>query len=252
MMVSAPPQPPTGEPLRILIADDDPVVRSALRSLIASQPDLCVDEEAVDGPETVELAVRRRPDIVLLDEGIGGLDAMHVITRIRDRAAGVQVVVFSAAEDIERGVEGLRSGATGFLLKEMSSEALVRALRGLAHGEAALSRSLTLRLVEQLHHDTEDSEERPIWTRLTIADWQILDLLGRGDPMAEVADTLGVPMDQLHVRVEQILRKLEVATLADALTAATRLRAGEAWPSEGATLDEVTRRRLERRRPPRR
>ena len=247
--VSASSQTPPGEgELRVLIADDDPLVRSAVRSLFTDQPDLRVDGEAVDGMQAVDMAIARRPDVVLLDEGIVGLDAVTVIERIRDAAPEVHVVVFAAIEDADRGVAGLRSGATGFLLKEMSSDALLRALRGLAHGEAALSRSLTLRVVEQLHRDTapEAEDPRPVWSRLSAGEWQVLSLLDKGASVAEVADTISIPTERVRERIEQILIKLEVSTLDEALAAAGQLLAGEPWPSQGVPLDEVTRRRLDR------
>jgi DNA-binding NarL/FixJ family response regulator len=243
---------PSGDDgLRILIADDDPVVRSAIRALLADQPDLRVDGEAGDGVEAVELAVARRPDVVLLDEGIVGLDAVTVIERIRASAPEVNVVVFAAVEDPDRGVEGLRSGATGFLLKEMSSDALLRALRGLARGEAPLSRELMLRVVEQLHRTTEpETDPRPVWSRLTIGDWQLLHQLRRGSSVSETAAMLGLSDDLVRERIDEVLLKLEVTTLAEAVSAAEQLLAGEPWPSAGAALDEVTHRRLDRQQPP--
>jgi DNA-binding NarL/FixJ family response regulator len=243
---------PSGdEQLRILIADDDPVVRAAIRALLVDQPDLRVDGEAADGVQAVELAVARRPDVVLLDEGIVGLDAVTVIERIRAAAPEVNVVVFAAVEDVDRGVEGLRSGATGFLLKEMSSEALLRALRGLAHGEAPMSRALMLRVVEQLHRaGAPEDDPRPVWSRLTIDDWHLLHLLGRGSSVSETALALDLPNELVSERIAQVLDKLEVATVADARAAAEQLLAGEPWPSAGAALDEVTRRRLDRQQPP--
>jgi DNA-binding NarL/FixJ family response regulator len=249
---ASPPTPPGAAELRILIADDDPLVRSALRSLLADQPDLRVDGEAVDGQQAVELAVERRPHVVVLDEGIVGLDAVTVIERIRRAAPEVQVVVFSAVEDVDRGVAGLRSGAMGYLLKEMSGEALLRALRGVAHGEAALSRALTLRVVEQLHRETRDEPEpRRAWNRLTAGEWQVLQLLTAGATVADVSDAIGVPPSDVRERIAQVLVKLEVPTLEDAVAAASRMLAEEPWPSAGGSLDEVTRRRMDRQNPPR-
>jgi DNA-binding NarL/FixJ family response regulator len=233
--------------LHILIADDDPLVRSAVRAMLVEQPDMRVDCEATNGVQAVELAIAQRPDIVLLDESIVGLDAVQVIERIRAAAPDVQVVIFSSVEDDDRGVAGLRSGATGFLLKEMSGDALLRALRGLARGEAALSRALMLRVVEQLHHDTvADVDPRPVWSRLTTGEWQVLHLLTTGSSVDEVADAISLPAAAVRERIEQILVKLEVPTLDEAVAAAERLLAGEPWPSAGAPLDEVTRRRLDR------
>ncbi len=250
--MSASSQTPTGgAELRILIADDDPLVRSAIRTLVADQPDLSIDGEAASGLDAVELAVERQPDIVLLDESIVGLDAVTVIKRIRDAAPDVNVVVFSSVEDPDLGVAGLRSGAMGFLLKEMSGDALLRALRGLAHGEAALSRALTLRVVEQLHRGTAEDQPRPVWTRLNTGEWQVLHLLNNGSTVTEVADATALPAERVRARIEQILLKLEVSTLDEALAAAQQLLSGEPWPSRGAPLDEVTRRRLDRQHTPR-
>lgn len=247
----SPPTPPRGAELRILIADDDPLVRSALRTLLADESDLRVDGEASDGQEAIERAIAQRPDVVLLDEGIVGLDAVTVIERIHDAAPEVNVVVFSSVEDPDRGVAGLRSGATGFLLKEMSSDALVRALRGIGHGEAALSRSLMLHVVEHLHRSSqaepaEEEDPRPVWSRLSVGEWQVLHLLSRGYSVADAADAIGLPTERVRERIEQILRKLDVATLDEAISAADQLLAGEPWPSAGAALDEVTRRRIGR------
>jgi DNA-binding NarL/FixJ family response regulator len=247
--VSAPPQTPTdGAELRILIADDDPLVRSALRTVLTDQAGLSVDGEAADGVEAVDLAIRRRPDIVLLDEGICGLDAMAVIQRIREAVNDVQVVVFSAAEDEDRGVAGLRSGASGFLLKEMSSEALVRALRGLAHGEAPLSRSLTLRLVEQLHRDNAAApveDPRPVWSALTASEWEVLELMTDGATAEQVGEAIAATPEQVREHLDRTLVKLGVGTPEEAFSAARTLRAGEPWPRAGSPLDEITRRRLD-------
>ncbi len=244
--------PAGGAELRILIADDDPLVRSAIRALVADQPDLCIDGEATSGLDAVELAIERHPNIVLLDESIAGLDAVAVIERIRDAAPDVNVVVFSSVEDPDLGVAGLRSGAMGFLHKEMSGDALLRALRGLGHGEAALSRTLTLRVVEQLHRGMVDEDPRPVWTRLNSGEWQVLHLLNTGSSVTEAADAIGLPADRVRARIEQILLKLEVSTLDEALAAAQQLLSGEPWPHSGARLDELTRRRLDRHSTPRR
>jgi DNA-binding NarL/FixJ family response regulator len=230
-------------PLRILIADDDPLVRSALCKLMGDQPDLRVDGEAADGVEAVKTAVARHPDIVLLDEGIVGLDAMTVIERIREGAPDVQVVVFSAAEDDDVGVAGVRSGAAGYLVKDMSGDALVRALRGLARGEAPVSRSLMLRLVQQLH---SDPEPRPAWNSLTTDEWAVLDLLVDGTPEPDVGPALDMRPEEVGAHLAHVLLKLGVSTRAGAIAAARALRARTAVEDE-AELDEVTLRRRGRR-----
>jgi NarL family two-component system response regulator LiaR len=231
--------------LRVLVADDDPLVRSAVREALSSPGDIRIDGEASNGEQAVAIALRRRPDVVLLDVGIPRVDAITVTRRIHQQAPDVHVVVFSSSPDDELGLLGLRAGAVGFLLKDVTSEALARALRGIARGEAAVSRTLTRQVLDYLHLGTETgSGMRPVWSTLTSREWQVLDLLCEGRATEEIADRLVLSVETIRTHVKHVLAKLGAHSRAEAIAVAKRLRAGDTRASEGLALDELARRRL--------
>jgi DNA-binding NarL/FixJ family response regulator len=242
------PRPPE-TPVRILVADDDPLVRSALRDLAADTWDIEIEAEAVDGYEAVALAISRRPDIVLLDVAIPRLDSKTVTRRIHEAVPEVRVMVFSSAEDVELGVAGLRSGASGFLPKDVSRTALVRALRGMSRGEAVVSRSLTAAILEQLRRTPADSSGlRPVWSTLTSREWQVLDLLCEGATTTDIATRLQLSVETVRTHLKHALTKLNAHTRDEAIAKAQRLRSGEPPDATEPPLDEITQRRFERSR----
>ncbi|MCW3006166.1 MAG: response regulator transcription factor [Solirubrobacterales bacterium] len=242
--------------LRILVADDDPLVRSALRAVAAENWDIHIEAEAVDGYEAVALAISHRPDIVLLDVAIPRLDSKTVTRRIQTAVPDVRVMVFSSAEDVELGVAGLRSGAAGFLPKDVSSVALVRALRGLSRGEAVVSRLMTAEIVEQLRRAPATSTGlRPVWSTLTSREWQVVDLLCEGAATAEIADRLCLSVETVRTHLKHALNKLGAHTRDEAIAKAQRLRSGEPpepvdEPADSLDepVDEVARRRIAQHR----
>jgi NarL family two-component system response regulator LiaR len=248
--VNQPDDPSVAEiPVRVLVADDDPLVRSALRDLAAETSDIDIIAEAVDGLEAVAMALTDRPDIVLLDVAIPLLDSKTVTRRIQERAPEVRVMVFSSAEDDELGVAGLRSGASGFLPKGVSPKALVRALRGMSRGEAVVSRSLTAAILEQLRKTPADSSGmRPVWSTLTPREWQVLDLLCENATTAEMATRLELSVETVRTHLKHALTKLNARTRDEAIAKARRLRSGEPPDATEPPLDEVTQRRFERSR----
>lgn len=235
--------------MRVLVADDDPLVRSALRDLAADTSDIAIVAEAVDGHEAVSLAISDRPDIVLLDVAIPRLDSKTVTRRIQEAAPEVRVMVFSSAEDTELGVAGLRSGASGFLPKDVSRNALVRALRGMSRGEAVVSRSLTAAILEQLQRTPADSSGmRPVWSTLTPREWQVLDLLCEHATTSEMAQRLELSVETVRTHLKHALTKLNARTRDEAIAKAQRLRSGQPPDITEPPLDEVTQRRFERDR----
>ncbi len=146
---STEPSTVTGE-LRLLIVDDDPLVRGALRDAMRDSVGISVAGEVADGQAALAAVTECRPDVVLLDGGMPGLDTATLTRMLRERVPDVHVVVFSTADDAELGIRGLRAGAVGFLVKDVTSEALVRSLHGVLRGEAAVSRALALKIVQSL------------------------------------------------------------------------------------------------------
>jgi two-component system, NarL family, response regulator LiaR len=212
------------EPLRVIIADDDALARRTVRDVLQDDG-VVVIAEAADGREAVELSLHYKPDIVLMDLVMPGLDGLAATRRIVRAAPAVRVVVLTCSDDQNIGVLALRSGASGFLGKSVDLVALPRTLRSVHAGEAAVSRALTAHLVEVVRRMRDDgSGLRPVRSPLTQREWEVLDLLCQGASMDDVADTLVLSAETIRSHVKSVTRKLGVRSRREAVEVARRMR----------------------------
>jgi len=224
---------PSGSPRpRVLVADDDPMVRRMLRGVLESA-EMDVAAEAASGDEAVALTAELAPDLALLDVVMPGMDGIEAARRLHDEAPGTTVVLLTACDDDELGVLALRQGAMGYLTKDLGPEGLPRALRAALAGQPAVSRRLTLRLVEHLREMRPDTRGmRPVRSTLTAREWEVLDLLCDGASTEELADALLLTTETVRSHIKATRRKLGVRSRKEAVEAAQRMRdaaaAGEA------------------------
>jgi DNA-binding NarL/FixJ family response regulator len=183
--------------------------------------------EARDGRQAVELTLHHLPDVVVLDVVMPGSDGIMATREIRRQLPEQLVVMLTGAgsDDDDLGLLALRAGAAGFLSKDVEIEALPRALEGLRQGEAAISRMLTLSLIERLRETPGSaSGMRPVKSPLTAREWEVIELLKPGRTTDAVAETLVLSPETVRSHIKNIMRKLNVHSRADAVAAAEHLR----------------------------
>ena len=214
-----------GPPLRVLIADDDPFARRMIRDALRAAG-MAVIAEADDGTEAVELALRLRPDVVLMDVLMPGTDGITAAGRIRDRASEVRIVLLSANVDVELGIMGLHAGAAGYVTKNADVAQLPATIARVAAGEAAVDPRLAAALIDELRKPPHQGlGSRPVDSKLTDREWAVLDLLDAGLEACAIAERLVVSIDTVRSHVKSLHRKLGVHSREELVGAIRALRA---------------------------
>jgi DNA-binding NarL/FixJ family response regulator len=197
--------------VRVVVADDQLLVRSGFRVLVDSAPDLEVVGEAGDGVEAVELARLRRPEVVLMDIRMPTMDGLEATRRIvaDELLTGVRVLVLTTFDLDEYVYQALRAGASGFLLKDTPPADLLAAIRVVAAGDALLAPRVTRRLIEEFARRPEPAADPAALAALTDREREVLTLVARGLSNAELADRLYVSAATAKTHVSRILAKLQ-------------------------------------------
>ena len=197
--------------VRVLVADDQELVRTGLTMILDAQPDIQVVGEAVDGREAVTLAKELRPDVCLFDirmPEMDGLEATRVLAGpdVDDPMAIVIITTF----DLDEYVHGaLKAGARGFLLKDAGPELLVQAIHAAADGDALIAPSVTARLLAEFARSTEQAEPfQPAWP-LTEREEEVLLTVARGRTNAEIGEELHISLGTVKAHVASLMTKLE-------------------------------------------
>ena len=197
--------------IRVLVADDQTLVRAGFRVLVESAPDLEVIGEAGDGVEAVELARRGLPDVVLMDIRMPRMDGLEATRQITadEVLAGVRVLMLTTFDLDEYVYEALRAGASGFLLKDAPPEELAAAIRVIAAGEALLAPSVTRRLIQRfVDQPPPKAVDAKALGRLTDRETEVLRLVARGLSNAQIAAELVVSETTVKSHVAHLLMKL--------------------------------------------
>jgi DNA-binding NarL/FixJ family response regulator len=198
--------------LRVLIADDQALVRAGFRMILESEADLEVVGEASDGREAVAEAGRLHPDVVLMDVRMPELDGIEAARQLLHRDGSAKVVMLTTFDMDEYVYEALRAGASGFLLKDVPPEQLVAGIRAVANGDALLAPAVTRRVIEAFVRTPPAPvrEQHAKMDELTVRELEVLKLIARGLSNAEIAAELVVSDTTVKTHVAHILMKLEL------------------------------------------
>ncbi|ADB52405.1 response regulator [Conexibacter woesei] len=202
---------PPSAPVRVMLVDDDELVRRGLGLILSSDPTLELAGEAADGDVAVRRAVHQRPDVVLMDVRMPVLDGIAATRELIARVPAAKVVILTTFEEDDYVIGALRAGASGFLLKRSSPEDLRRAIHTVAAGDALLSPSVTRRVIDRL---VEQPVLRPSsdarLSELTPREQEVLLLMAQGLSNREIVDALAVEETTVKSHVRRVLSKLGV------------------------------------------
>lgn len=200
--------------IRLLIADDHPVVRAGLRGMLSGEPDFEVVGEAQNGEEAVALAARHRPDVVLMDLRMPVVDGPTAIARIKNDQPTLNVLVLTTYESDSDVIRAVENGATGYLLKDAPSEVLFGAIRSASRGEPSLASTVTTRLMERVRTPFDES--------LSAREMEVLELAAEGASNKEIAKKLWISETTVKSHLLHVYEKLGVTDRTAAVTAAVR------------------------------
>jgi DNA-binding NarL/FixJ family response regulator len=192
--------------VRVLICDDQPLVRAGVRTLLSTQPDLEIVDDATDGATAIAAVDRLRPDVVLMDIRMPGMDGIAATRRITEGDAAPRVLVLTTYDQDEYVFEALSAGASGFLLKDARPEDLIAGVRAVAAGDALLAPSVTRRLIGLFARDRSGD---PL-DQLTNREREVLTLVARGLSNLDMAAELHITEHTVKTHVANLLNKLDL------------------------------------------
>jgi DNA-binding NarL/FixJ family response regulator len=209
-------------PIRVLIADDHPLMRSGLRGLLEREGEFKVVAEAPDGYEAIELALMHKPDVVLLDVGMPRLNGTDAAARVSEKLPAARIVMLSMHSDEAYVLKALKAGAKGYLLKASPEEDVLAAVRAVAAGNAWFSPSITRLLVDDYVAELRRRGAEDSYDLLSLREKEILQLLAAGKSNRDIADMLYISLTTAESHRSNIMRKLHLHSLAELILYAVR------------------------------
>lgn len=198
--------------IRVLLVDDQALFREGLRTLLSLHEDIDVVGEAANGQEAIEAAVRLRPDVVLMDLQMPALDGAAAIRRLKEQGHPARVIVLTTFDDDDRVFDGLRAGAVGYLLKDVSSDKLVEAIRAAAQGQSFLEPSVAAKVLAEFSRLEKLAGGPPphpdLVEPLSERELEIVRLVAEGESNREIAARLFITEGTVKNHVTNILGKL--------------------------------------------
>jgi DNA-binding NarL/FixJ family response regulator len=206
--------------IRVLLADDEAMVREGIRLIVESEDDIEVVGEADDGAQAVERTLQLHPDVVLMDIRMPSVDGLEATRRLATANVQARVIVLTTFDNDEYVYDALRSGATGFMLKSAPRDQLIAAVRVAARGEELLAPSITRRLIEEFVRKPAPGGRPPSLNELTDREVDVLRLIGRGRSNEEIGQELFISYATVKTHIGRIFSKLDLRDRAQAVVIA--------------------------------
>ena len=226
----------TGDPIRVMLADDHVLVREGTRRLLEAEPDIQVVAEAGDGISAVEQAVASQPDVLIIDVAMPGMSGIEATRHIKQQLPKVAVLALTAYDDDQYVLALLNAGAAGFLLKDVRGQELVTAVRSVHRGEAVLQPAIAVRALRQaVSHRSPTVSMPPLSDR----EMEVLREAARGLPNKDIARRLNLSVRTIHTHLGNIFAKLGVGSRTEAVLLALRRGWIALDDTEHPDLDDV-------------
>lgn len=221
------------EPIRILVADDHVIFRKGIISVLSPHVNLQVVAEANDGLEVIELAREVIPDLILMDITMPGMTGLEAIRQIKSEMPHVKIIILTVSDDESDIFEAIRSGAQGYLIKDIKENQLISMIEGVARGEASFSGVVAAKILQEFRKpDTKKEDETISSEKLTDREKEVLDLVVQGLSNKEIAAALNVTSGTIKNHVANILFKLHLKNRIEAAVYAFRNSMGEIHRTE--------------------
>jgi DNA-binding NarL/FixJ family response regulator len=217
--------------IRLLIADDQTITRSGLRSLLAAQENIEIVGEARNGEEAIELAASLQPDVILMDLRMPGVNGIEATRRIHRASPHIGILVVTVFEDDTSVFPAIRAGARGYLLKNTEQDELLRAIRTVANGGAIFSPGIAQRVLGYLNAPKPNAPKHA-FDELTHREREILELIAQGKTNSEIAETLGLSSKTVSNNISNVLVKLQAADRSKLMLMALEAGMGGAGTSQ--------------------
>lgn len=211
------------ETITVLLVDDHTLFRSGIRSLLQRNPEFTVVGEAADGFEGVKRAQQLKPQVILLDLNMPGMSGVETLQLLRQDCPDSAIVMLTVSEDAEDLSTALKAGASGYLLKNIDTDYLTRAIRRAAAGETVVAEAMTAKLVAQLQSGSVPPAVSEL-DRLTPREREILDCLARGESNKGIARILDLAESTVKIHVQSVLKKLKLSSRVQAAVFAVEHR----------------------------
>jgi len=207
----------TVEPIRILLADDHALVRQGTRELLDKQADLEVVAEAGDGREAVQLAIKKRPDVVIMDFAMPFLNGIEATRQIKAVAPSIAILVLTAYDSEQYIFAFLEAGAAGYLLKDVSVDELVRAVRAVHAGESILHPAITRKVISRFARPIDQGKSGSEPEHITDRELEVLRLAARGLSNREISTTLDISVRTVQTHLSNVFNKMGVGSRTEAV-----------------------------------